>query len=240
MTANRLCFALWILIFLAPAVGVQPANAADDELRVNAEAVRKVIESSRYENGDLRSVHKKIALYVLADDSIEQSERELFDKFVFTEVHLLGRMLPIWPAFNSVPPYPYGAPYSSLVVFRDPDDTKIPEFASQIPGIVAWVNGVKGELADDACRFFFRLDGSNSDDFLVAYIFVGRNHPNVEDCLQSHFARAFGVARILDRNAGFTDRYLTELLAMRAVGLCTGKHGQERLVCALSKAESFK
>src|SRR5262245_43353907 len=164
-----------LLISLVVPAG-RPAIAFQKEYPVNSTAIRALIESSRYDNGDIVSLRKNIGLVVLEDEATNSSERELFSKLIFSEMQLLGRMLPLTFKDGARPKDPIAEKYSQLVIFRDPDDTKIAEYESVIPGFVAAVEGVRDQLSDDGCLFFSQQDGAISDDLLVAYVFVGRSH----------------------------------------------------------------
>src|SRR5262245_43808514 len=135
-----------------------PAMASEKEYPVNSTTIRSVIEASRQDNGDIVSLRKNIGLYILEDDASDASERDLFNKLVFSEMQLFGRMLPLSFKSGARPRDPVAESYSQLVIFRDPDDMKIAEYESVVPGFVAAVESVKAQLRDNACLFFYQQD----------------------------------------------------------------------------------
>ena len=216
------------------------ANSSQKEFPVNSTTIRSLIESSRYDNGDIVSLRKNIGLFVLEDDASDASERELFNKLVFSEMQLLGRMLPLTITNGGRPKDPLAEKISQLVILRDAGDTKIPEFESEIPGIMSAVEGVKSQLSDDACRFFYQQDLATSDDLQVAYVFVGRNYSRPSSCLHSGILKSFGVQRKPGDRAPYSDRFLVDLIGMQLIDTCSQMHGPQRVSCVLGKIDAFK
>lgn len=229
-----------LLLICLTGLASLPALASQKEFPVNSTTIRDLIESSRHDNGDIVSLRKNIGLYVLENDSSEQSERELFSKLVFSEMQLLGRMLPLTFTNGARPQDPLAEKYSQLVIFRDPGDMKIAEFESEIPGFMNAVESVKDQLSDDACRFFYQQDPATSDDLLVAYVFVGRNHPRASSCLHSGLLKSFGIQRRPGDRAPYSDRFLVDLIGMQLIDHCSQMHGPQRVSCVLGKVEAFK
>jgi hypothetical protein len=217
-----------------------PANAFQKDFPVNSTAIRALIESSRYENGDIVSLRKNIGLYVLEDDSSEPDQRELFNKLIFSEIQLIGRMLPLTFANGARPKGALAEKSSQLVIFRDPDDMKIAEFESEIPGFISAVEGVKSQLSDDACSFFYQQDTAISDDLLVAYVFVGRSHPRPSGCLHSGILKSFGIQRKPGDKVPFGERFLVDLIGMQLIDHCSQMHGPRRVSCVLGKIDAIK
>jgi hypothetical protein len=217
-----------------------PALASQKEFPVNSATVRALIESSRYDNGDIVSLRKNIGLHVLEDDSSEQAERDLFNKLVFSEMQLLGRMLPLNFTSGATPKDALAEQSSQLVIFRSADDLKIAEYESEIPGFVSAVESVKGQLGDDACGFFYQQHPAASDDLQVAYVFVGRHHPRPSSCLHVGLLKSFGVQRKAGDRAPFSDRFLVDLIGMQLIDHCSQMHGPQRVSCVLGKIDSFK
>jgi len=228
-----------LLICLALLAG-SPASASQTDLSINSTTIRALIEASRYDNGDIVSLRKNIGLYILKDDASDASERELFDKLIFSEMQLLGRMLPLAFKNGARPRDPLADKYSQLVIFRDPDDMKIAEYESAIPGFSAAVDGVRDQLSDDACRFFYEQDSASVDDLLVAYVFVGRHHPRPSSCLHSGLLKAFGVQRKAGDKAPYADRFLVDLIGMQLIDRCSQMHGPQRVSCVLGKIDTLK
>lgn len=217
-----------------------PAIASREEFPVSTTAIRALIESSRYDNGDIVSLRKNIGLYILEDDSSDASERELFNKLVFSEMQLLGRMLPLTFAKGARPKDPLAEKFSQLVILRDAGDMKITEFESEIPGFTSAVESVKSQLSEDACRFFYQQDSVPSDDLLVAYVFVGRNHPRPSACLHSGILKSFGVQRKPGDRAPYSERFLVDLIGMQLIDHCSQMHGPQRVSCVLGKIDAFR
>jgi hypothetical protein len=219
--------------------GGGPARASSD-FPVSSTTIRAVIEASRDDKGDIVSLRKNIGLYILEDDAAETSERELFDKLVFSEMQLLGRMLPLNFKNGARPKNPLADKYSQLVIFRDADDTKIAEYETEIPGFGAAVRGVRDQLNDSACSFFDQEDSDNSDDLLVAYVFVGRNNARPSSCLHSGLLKAFGVQRRPGDQASYADRFLVDLIGMQLIDRCSQLHGPQRVSCVMGEIDTFK
>jgi hypothetical protein len=236
------CYLLQLLPLLIclTLLAATPASASQTDFPINSTTIRAVIEASRYDNGDIVSLRKNIGLYILEDDTGESSERELFNKLVFSEMQLLGRMLPLAFKNGARPKDPLADKYSQLVIFRDPDDMKIAEYESIIPGFSAAVAGVRDQLSDDACRFFYEQDAASSDDLLVAYVFVGRNNPRPSSCLHSGILKAFGVQRKAGDKAPYSDRFLVDLIGMQLIDRCSQMHGPQRVSCVLGKIDTLK
>jgi hypothetical protein len=236
------CYLLQLLPLLIclTLLAATPASASQTDFPINSTTIRAVIEASRYDNGDIVSLRKNIGLYILEDDTGESSERELFNKLVFSEMQLLGRMLPLAFKNGTRPKDPLADKYSQLVIFRDPDDMKIAEYESTIPGFSAAVAGVRDQLSDDACRFFYEQDAASSDDLLVAYVFVGRNNPRPSSCLHSGILKAFGVQRKAGDKAPYSDRFLVDLIGMQLIDRCSQMHGPQRVSCVLGKIDTLK
>ena len=235
--ARRLPQAL-LLMCLALLAG--PAMAAQTDYPVNSTAIRALIESSRDDNGDIVSLRKNIGLVILEDDASDSSQRELFNKLIFSEMQLLGRMLPLTFKDGARPKDPTAENYSQLVIFRDPDDTKIAEYESAIPGFVAAVESVRDQLSDNGCLFFYQEDAAISDDLLVAYVFVGRDHPRPSSCLHSGLLKSFGVQRRPGDKSPYADRFLVDLIGMQLIDRCSQMHGGERVACVEGKIDAFK
>jgi hypothetical protein len=231
---------LVLLLMCLTIAASRPAMASQKEFPVNSITIRALIESSRYENGDIVSLRKNIGLFVLEDDSSDPSERELFDKFIFSEMQLLGRMLPLVITKGARRKDPPAEKFSQLVILRDPGDTKIPEYESTIPGFMSAVDGVKDQLSDDACRFFYQQDSTASDDLEVAYVFVGRNHSRPSACLHSGLLKSFGVQRKPGDKAPYSDRFLVDLIGMQLIDRCSQMHGPQRVSCVLNKIDELK
>jgi hypothetical protein len=230
-----------MLLFIGLTVlACQPATASPEGFPVNTTTIRALIESSRSDNGDIVSLRKNIGLYILEDDSSDSSEREHFNKLVFSEMQLLGRMLPLTFAKGARPKDPYAEKFSQLVIFRDPGDMKIAEYESAIPGFMSAVESVKDQLSDEACRFFYEQDSAASDDLLVAYVFVGRSHPRPSACLHSGILKSFGVQRKPGDKSPFSERFLVDLIGMQLIDHCSQMHGPQRVSCVLGKIEAFK
>lgn len=236
--ARRLAQTLLLACLALPAG--PPALASQQDFPVNSTAIRALIEASRDGNGDIVSLRKNIGLVILEDDASEQSERDLFNKLVFSEMQLLGRMLPLTFKDGARPKDPTADNYSQLVIFRDPDDMKIAEYESAIPGFVAAVEGVKDQLSDDACLFFSQQDSSISDDLLVAYVFVGRSHPRPSSCLHSGLLKSFGIQRKPGDKSPNADRFLVDLIGMQMIDRCSQMHGGERVSCVEGKIDAFR
>jgi hypothetical protein len=217
-----------------------PALAAQSGYPVNSTAIRAVIDSSRYDNGDIVSLRKNIGLVILEDEASDASERELFNKLIFSEMQLLGRMLPLAFKNGARPKDPTADKYSQLVIFRDPEDMKIAEYESVVPGFGTAVEGVRDQLSDDACLFFFQQDSTVSDDLLVAYVFVGRNHPRASSCLHSGILKSFGVQRRAGDKSPYADRFLVDLIGMQLIDHCSQMHGVERVSCIEGKIDQFE
>jgi hypothetical protein len=228
-----------LLICVALLAG-RPAIASQSGYPVNSTAIRALIESSRYDNGDIVSVRKNIGLVILEDDAGDSSERELFNKLIFSEMQLLGRMLPVTFKNGARPTDPIAERYSQLVIFRDPDDMKIAEYESAIPGFMAAVEGVRDQLNDNACVFFSQQDETISDDLLAAYVFVGRNHPRPSSCLHSGILKSFGVQRKPGDKSPYADRFLVDLIGMQLIDYCSQVHGGERVSCIEGKIDAIK
>jgi hypothetical protein len=217
-----------------------PALASPEQFPVNSTTIRALIESSRYDNGDIVSLRKNIGLYILEDDASDASERELFNKLVFSEMQLLGRMLPLTFAKGPRPKDPLAEKFSQLIIFRDPGDMKIAEYESELPGFMRAVENVKDQLSDDACRFFYEQDSASSDDLLVAYVFVGRSHPRPSACLHSGILKSFGVQRKPGDRSPYSERFLVDLIGMQLIDHCSQMHGSQRVSCILGKIDAFK
>jgi hypothetical protein len=220
--------------------GAGPATASQTDFPVNSTTIRAVIEASRDDNGDIVSLRKNIGLYILEDDAADSAERELFNKLIFSEMQLLGRMLPLSFKDGARPKDPLASEYSQLVIFRNPDDMKIAEYESTIPGFGAAVGGVREQLSDSACTIFFEQDPASSDDLLVAYVFVGRNYPRPSSCLHSGLLRAFGVQRRAGDKAPYSDRFLVDLISMQLIDRCSQMHGAQRVSCVLGEIDAVK
>ncbi|TMJ43625.1 MAG: hypothetical protein E6G89_01115 [Alphaproteobacteria bacterium] len=218
----------------------RPANASPNDFPVNSTTIRSLIESSRSDNGDIVSLRKNIGLFVLADDASDSSEQELFNKLIFSEMQLLGRMLPLTITNGARPKDTPACNFSELVIFRDPGDTKIAEFESEIPGFMSAVESVKSQLSDDACRFFYQQDSAASDDLEVAYVFVGRNYSRPSSCLHSSILKSFGVQRKPGDKAPYSDRFLVDLIGMQLIDHCSQMHGPQRVSCVLGKIDAIK
>jgi hypothetical protein len=228
-----------LFIYLA-LLACPPAMASQADYPVNSTAIRALIESSRYDNGDIVSLRKNIGLVILEDEASDSSQRELFNKLVFSEMQLLGRMLPLTFKDGARPKDPTAEKYSQLVIFRDPDDMKIPEYESVIPGFVAAVESVRDQLSDSGCLFFYQQDSAIADDLLVAYVFVGRNHPRPSSCLHSGILKSFGVQRKPGDKSPYADRFLVDLIGMQLIDRCSQMHGGERVSCVEGKIDAFK
>jgi hypothetical protein len=231
----RALLLIWLIL-----LGGRPAIASQNEYPVSSTAIRALIESSRYDNGDIVSLRKNIGLVVLEDDASDSSERDSFSRLIFSEMQLLGRMLPVAFTDGARPKDPIAERYSQLVIFRDPDDTKIAEYESVIPGFVAAVEGVRDQLSDNGCLFFYQQDSTISDDLLVAYVFVGRNHPRPSSCLHSGILKSFGVQRKPGDKSPNADRFLVDLIGMQLIDRCSQMHGGERVSCVEGKINAFK
>jgi hypothetical protein len=229
-----------LLLIGLTSLASHPATASQEEFPVNTSTIRALIESSRSDNGDIVSLRKNIGLYILEDDANDESERELFNKLVFSEMQLLGRMLPLTFAKGARPKDPLEEKFSQLVILRDAADMKIPEFESEIPGFMSTVESVKSQLSDDACGFFYQQDSAASDDLLVAYMFVGRNHPRPSACLHSGILKSFGVQRKPGDKAPYSERFLVDLIGMQLIDRCSQMHGPQRVSCVLGKIDAFK
>lgn len=218
------------------------AIASQEEFPVSTTTIRALIESSRYDNGDIVSLRKNIGLYILEDDSSDASERELLNKLVFSEMQLLGRMLPLTFAKGARPKDPRAEKFSQLVILRDAGDMKIAEFESEIPGFMSAVEGVKSQLSDDACRFFYQQDSVPSDDLLVAYVFVGRNHPRPSGCLHSGMLKSFGVQRKPGDRAPYSERFLVDLIGMQLIDHCPARNPGRGLIgeVTINHSNSFR
>lgn len=233
-------YLLVLLLICLTLPASRPVLASQKEFPVNSTAIRALIESSRYENGDIVSLRKNIGLYVLDDDSSEPDQRELFNKLVFSEIQLLGRMLPLNFTNGAKSKRPVAEKSSQLVIFRDPDDMKIAEYESVIPGFVSTVESVKSQLSDDSCQFFYQQDSTISDDLLVAYVFVGRSHPRPSGCLHSGILKSFGIQRKPGDKASFGDRFLVDLIGLQLIDHCSQMHGPQRVSCVLGKIDAIK
>jgi hypothetical protein len=217
-----------------------PATASQSDYPVNSTAIRAVIDSSRDDKGDIVSLRKNIGLVILEDEAGDASERDLFNKLVFSEMQLLGRMLPLTFKNGARPKDPTAENYSQLVIFRDPEDMKIAEYETVVPGIGIAVEGVRDQLSDDACLFFYQQDETVSDDLLVAYVFVGRSHPRSSSCLHSGILKSFGVQRKPGDKSPYADRFLVDLIGMQLIDRCSQMHGGERVACVEGKIDQFK
>jgi hypothetical protein len=217
-----------------------PAMASQSDYPVNSTAIRAVIDSSRDDKGDIVSLRKNIGLVILEDEASDASERELFNKLVFSEMQLLGRMLPLTFKNGARPKDPTAENYSQLVIFRDPEDMKIAEYETVVPGIATAVEGVRDQLSDDTCLFFYQQDETVSDDLLVAYVFVGRSHPRSSSCLHSGILKSFGVQRKPGDKSPYADRFLVDLIGMQLIDRCSQMHGGERVACVEAKIDEFK
>ena len=227
--------AIWLTLLASP-----QAFASQSGYPVNSTAIRAVIDSSRYDNGDIVSLRKNIGLVILEDDASGASERELFNKLVFSEMQLLGRMLPLTFKNGARPKDPIADNYSQLVIFRDPEEMKIAEYESVVPGFGVAVEGVRDQLSDDACLFFYQQDSTVSDDLLVAYVFVGRTHPRASSCLHSAILKSFGVQRKAGDKSPYADRFLVDLIGMQLIDRCSQMHGGERVSCIEGNIDQFK
>jgi hypothetical protein len=218
----------------------RPAVASEKDYPVSSMMIRSLIEASRDANGDIVSLRKNIGLFVLDDDASEQAERDLFNKLIFSEMQLLGRMLPLNFKDGGRPKDPQAENYSQLVIFRTADDMKIAEYESAVPGFGAAVEEVRGQLGEDGCLFFSQQDAAASDDLLVAYIYVGRAHPRPSSCLHSGILKAFGVQRRPGDRSPYADRFLVDLIGMQLIDHCSQAHGAERVSCVEAKIDAFK
>jgi hypothetical protein len=228
-----------LLICLTMLAG-RPAIASQTEYPVNSATIRAVIESSRYDNGEIVSLRKNIGLFILEDDASDSSERDMFNKLVFSEMQLLGRMMPLTFKNGTRPKDPLADKYSQLLIFRDPGDMKIAEYEGAIPGFGAAVESVRDQLSDDACVFFYQQDSTISDDLLVAYVFVGRSHPRPSSCLHSGILKSFGVQRKPGDKSPYGDRFLVDLIGMQLIDHCSQMHGAQRVSCVLGKIDPIK
>ena len=228
------------LLLMCLALLAGPAMASQTDYPVNSTAIRALIESSRDDNGDIVSLRKNIGLVILEDDASDSSQRELFNKLIFSEMQLLGRMLPLTFKDGARPKDATAENYSQLVIFRDPDDTKIAEYESAIPGFVAAVESVRDQLSDNGCLFFYQEDAAISDDLLVAYVFVGRDHPRPSSCLHSGLLKSFGVQRRPGDKSPYADRFLVDLIGVQLIDRCSQMHGGERVACVEGKIDAFK
>ncbi len=234
-------YLLQVLLLICLALpAIRTANASQKEFPVNSTTIRSLIESSRYDNGDIVTLRKNIGLFVLEDDASDASERELFNKLVFSEMQLLGRMLPLTITNGAKPKDPLAEKISQLVILRDAGDMKIAEFESEIPGFMSAVDNVKSELSEDACRFFYQQDSATSDDLQVAYVFVGRNYSRPSSCLHSGLLKSFGVQRKPGDRSPYSDRFLVDLIGVQLIDYCSQMHGPQRVSCVLSKVDAFK
>jgi len=231
---------MMLLLMWLPALASQTAVASQNEFPVNSATIRALIESSRYDNGDIVSLRKNIRLFVLEDDAAEATDREMFNRYVFSEMQLLGRMLPLNFTNGGELKEPLAEKPSQLVIFRDPGDTKIAEFESEIPGFVSAVESVKGSLGDDACLFFYQQDSVTSDDLAAAFVFVGRNQTRPSSCLHSGILKAFGVQRKPGDKAPYSQRFLVDLIGMQLIDHCSQMHGPQRVTCVLAKIDALK
>jgi hypothetical protein len=232
---------LRVLLMVLPTVlATTPLAASESDYPVNSTAIRAVIDSSRDDKGDIVSLRKNIGLVLLEDEASDASERELFNKLVFSEMQLLGRMLPLTFKNGARPRDPTAENYSQLVIFRDPGDMKIAEYETVVPGIGTAVEGVRDQLSDDGCLFFYQQDEAVSDDLLVAYVFVGRNHPRPSSCLPSGILKSFGVQRKPGDKSPYADRFLVDLIGMQLIDRCSQMHGGERVSCVEGKIDQFK
>ena len=102
---------------------------------------------------------------------------------------------------------------------------KIAEYESAIPGFGAAVEGVRDQLSDEGCLFFFQQDEAIADDLLVAYVFVGRQNPRPSSCLHSGILKSFGVQRKAGDNSPYADRFLVDLIGMQLIDHCSQAHG---------------
>jgi hypothetical protein len=237
--AVKSLLAMMLMVCLTWEAGGQ-AKASEKNYPVSSTTIRSLIEASRHANGDIVTLRKNLGLFVLEDDASEESDRDLFNRLIFSEMQLLGRMLPLSFKNGARPKDPLAEKYSQLVIFRDREDMKIAEYESTIPGFGAAVESVRDQLSDEGCLFFSQQDETIADDLLVAYVFVGRQNPRPSSCLHSGILKAFGVQRKPGDKSPYADRFLVDLIGMQLIDHCSAAHGMQRVSCVQDKIDAFK
>jgi hypothetical protein len=231
--------AMMLMVCLTWGAGGQ-ARASETDYPVSSTTIRSLIEASRHANGDIVTLRKNLGLFVLEDDASAESERDLFNRLIFSEMQLLGRMLPLSFKNGARPKDPLAEKYSQLVIFRDPEDMKIAEYESTIPGFGAAVESVRDQLGEEGCLFFSQQDETIADDLLVAYVFVGRQYARPSSCLHSGILKAFGIQRKPGDKSPYADRFLVDLIGMQLIDHCSAAHGMQRVSCVQDKINAFK
>ncbi|WP_162918183.1 hypothetical protein [Taklimakanibacter deserti] len=226
------------LLIVALLFGIQltlraAADDMDNGLSVSAGSVRALIEKSRDETGNIPRIGKRIGLFIL-----DRQKDDDYSDFLFFELQLLGRVVEF--VYVADKPYQLSDDGSELVIARDFDEGEIAFLAQHIPFARQTIERNKRNLSPASCEFFSEGDPNRPDRIQTAYIFVGRDNQDVSACLHKQFLKSFGIIDQRVNGLSFADNFLTQLIALRVVDLCSGVSPIKREDCLDNEITKFK
>jgi hypothetical protein len=207
----------------------------DNEKIVNGAAIQSIIEQSKTKKGWLQTLRKNLGIFIVHKNPIDPESTGKFNKIVSLQIQNFGRLLDLNMVYNKI--FDLDPQHSELVIFRTITDVDVERLGKLIPNAKTFIDNFRRDLDPKTCLYFFSYDRANEDEIETAYLYVGLEVPDAAaaSCLSSMFMLSFGVGPSSDQTLSRGERSFSEMAALRAIDLCSGKHRSERITCVAKK-----
>lgn len=225
----------WLVSFSQLAAADENAGG---QLLVDAASVQTVLAGSRDETGYIRRIRPLFGLFLFGFEAGRASS-DTFSSLLISEIQLIGKTAPF--AYVQGYRYPW-TDASELVILRDIEEDKIGRLETHIPNARNSIERYRSRLTPASCSFFYEANPDRPERIQTAYVFVGRDvkDGDIGDCLHRQLLRVFGIVERPIAGLSFSDKFLSELLALRIVDICASRERDKQDACYADQLSKLK